>query len=361
MSERIIVTTGDLRNQAKSISDVAMLVSEISGKNNNAINKMTNACSFMRVGSISFSAKHIIQSFTTLMDTLNRGASRALECAYAYEEASDDLKSKFNEWFDNVEIGNATQGIMKITTGNEPIPMSGYLSTVTDAEYAKLNQIWTDVCDEEDPLSAFLKRLSELPENDPLRNLTADQISITKSISGLAAISIKGSDGNALVIFAGTKDFADILNDIMIVEGAAPPQEIEALAIIAELSQTHPNITVSGYSLGGYLATAAALKCPSVMKCVTFDPPGRYDTFLQQYLNSDAWSKITTYEANGSVVSSVGLASGEWQVLSVTDNWAGPFPNHGIGEIYDALGGDSAINNSWAQGASDLYTGNNYA
>ena len=264
MSERIVVTTGDLRNHAKSISDVAVLVSEISGKNNNAITKMTNACSFLRVGSISFSAKHIVQRFTALMETLNRGASRALECAYAYEEASDDLKSKFNEWFDHVEIGNATQGVMEVTTDHEPMPMSDYLSKVTDAEYAKLNQIWTDVCDDEDPASAFLERLSELPENDPLRKLTADQISITKSISGLDAITIKGSDGNALVIFAGTKGFADALNDIMIVEGVAPPQEVEALAIIADLSRTHPNITVSGYALGGYLATAATLRCPAV-------------------------------------------------------------------------------------------------
>ena len=361
MSNTIKVTTGDLINHAKSISNLAMFVGEISSKNSSAINKMEAACSSFRVAGIYVSANRLIGKFTDLTNELTRGASKALGCASAYQEASDNLENKFKDWFENVVVGEASSaGVMEITKGNMPVNLDDYFGKVSDAEYAKLNQIWTDVCNSDDPLNEFIKRLSELPENDPLRNIAADQIEITKSISGLAAITLTDNNGNALVIFAGTNggEIGDIANDIMIATGNMSPQELEAISIIAQLSSTHPNITVTGYSLGGYLATAATLRCPAVSRCVTFDPPGRYDNLFQSIFNNENYSKITTYEANGSIVSGVGTASGGLQKLNVENNWAGPFfPNHGIEYIYNSLGGDYALKNTWDTGYIDLYTG----
>ena len=354
MSERIVVTTGDLRNHAKSISDVAMLVSEISGKNNNAINKMTNACSFMRVGSISFSAKHIMQSFTALMDTLNRGASRALECAYAYEEASDDLKSKFNEWFDDVEFGVATQGVLEMSIGNEQIPLDDYFKGVSEAEYAKLCGMWGWAAMSDDAKEEFIKKLKEdLPEGDPLRNITDDQVEVTKSGTGFAAVTITDDNGNALVIFAGTNgDAGDIVSDAELALAIESDQERQAWELIDSLRKTHPNIVVSGHSLGGYLATSATLQYGEISKCICFDPPGRYDDLWHYITNNEAWNKIITYEANGSLVSSVGHAMGDSKTLDVVENGSGIDHNHGIDEICNALGGDDRINLSWGNNST---------
>ena len=349
MSDSIKVTTGDLRNQAKSITDVAMLVSDISDRNNRAINKMTSACSFLRVGSISFCAKHLIQQLTSLIDVLNNGASKALECACAFEDANDSLKSKFDDWYNDVKTGSATQEALEVTTGTVPVSLEGYLSTVTDAEYARISGIWESVCDDDDPFASFMKRLSDLPDNDPLRYLSPDQISINNSITGMAAVAITDNSGNALVIFAGTnpKDFRDLLADIhlsvgMVVNPVAPMtfQEMAAYKMIKELQKTHPNIVTTGHSLGGYIATSMALRFPSISKCTVFDPPGRYDTIFQDALNRDAVSKITVYEANGSTVSSVGAGTGEMHKLDVNENGSNFFDhNHSIDEIYHVLGG----------------------
>lgn len=354
MSNEIKVTTGDLKNHAASISNLAILVGDISRNNTNAINKMENACSCFRAAGIYVSANELIGKFTDLVNTLNAGASKALACAEAYEDSSDSLINQYKDWFENVEAGSATNSVLSYQSG-APIELDYYLNKVTDAEYAKLNQIWTDVCDSDDPINEFIKRL---PENSPLRKISADQINVIRSDSGLDAITLTDNNGNALVIFAGTKDFKDMINDASILRGHAPEQEYQAIALINQLAQTHPNITVSGYSLGGYLATAATLKCPSITKCVTFDPPGRYDKFFQDIFNSDACSKITTYEANGSLVSAVGLSEGKWTPVSVEYNTDCFFPNHNIEKIYEALGGDNAVNNCWNQGAADLVTGN---
>ncbi len=363
MNKTIQVTTGDLINHSKSISNLALAVGNLGSKNYSAVTKMENACSCMRVAGIYVSANHLIRQFTDLVDVLQKGASKALDCATAYREADDKLILTFNDWFNNVVVGDATQGTCVMESNVPPLELAEYLDKVSDAEYAKLNQIWTDVCNSEDPLNEFIKRLNELPANDPLRQIGADQIKISKSISGLSAISITDNSGNAMVLFAGTNgfgDLGDIANDGLIALGKMSPQEVEALNIIAELSKTHSNITVSGYSLGGYLATAAALRFPTVTKCVAFDPPGRYDVIFQKFFNSDAWSRITTYESRGGTVSAVGAASGNMIKLNVDDNWIGPIiHNHQIDKIYDALGGDNELRNVWDVGYLDLVNNGN--
>ena len=350
MSESIKVTTGDLRNQAKSISDVAMLVSEISAKNTHAINKINDACSFFRVGSINYSAKHLIQKFTDLLDTLTQGAQKAMECADAYESADNSLKSAFSDWFDDVEAGDANLSVMELISSDTIIPLDDYFSRVTDAEYAKLCGMWGYAAMEQDSIQAFLKKLEELPERDPLRNITANQIRIMKSGTGFSAISITDNNGNALVIFAGTnEDIGDYVADVKLFFTIEPEQERQAREFINSLRQTHSNIVVTGHSLGGYLATSAALQYGEISRCVAFDPPGRHDDLWQMLTNRDAWDKITTYEANGSVVSGVGRAMGDYRPLDVIENGGGITYNHDIDAISYALGGKDRIWLSWGQ------------
>lgn len=360
MGNEIKVTTGDLMNHAKSISNLALFIGDISAKNNSAINKMEDACSFMRVGSIYASANYLINKFTDLINALSQGAAKAMGCANAYQEASDSLINDYKDWFEGVETGEANCQVMTLSTGNPPAELNEYLGKVSDAEYAKLNQIWTDVCNSKDPLNEFLNRLSDLPVNDPLRKITADQIQINRSVNGISSITVSNHSGNALVVFAGTNDgdVADYINDYLVARGKLSPQEVDAINIVNQLSAEYPNITVTGYSLGGYLASAATLRCPGVDKCVTFNPPGRYDYLLQRYGNSDAWSKVTTYEAGGDTVSSVGLAVGNLIKLDVEENWIGPICNHRIEYIYEALGGDAELRNTWDTGYTDLVTDN---
>ena len=359
MGNEIKVTTGALMNHAKSISDLALFVGDVSTKNSSAINKMEDACSFLRVGGIYASANYLINQFTSLLNALNQGAAKAMGCANAYQEANDSLINEYKDWFEGVEAGEANCQVMTLSTGNPPVDLDAYLEKVPDAEYALLSKIWNDVCNSDDPLNEFLKRLSELPEHDPLRKITADQIMINKSYNGLSVITLTDNNsGNAIVIFSGTNDsdVGDYLNDFLIAKGKMSPQEIDAINLVNNLSQSYSNITVTGYSLGGYLASAATLRCPSVAKCVTFNPPGRYDYLIQKYGNGDAWSKVKTYEAGGDTVSSVGAAVGNLVKLNVDDNWIGPIHNHKIEAIYEALGGESALLNTWEPGYTDLVT-----
>ena len=140
---QIKVTTGDLENQAKSLSSVAVFISGISSRNNNAINKMEDACSSVRVGGVYTYATSLIQKFTTLLNALNRGSSRLLDCVYSYQEANDNLIKEFNDWFDSVEIGKAGNEVLTVKTGYEPIELDDYFKRVTDAEYAKICGMWS--------------------------------------------------------------------------------------------------------------------------------------------------------------------------------------------------------------------------
>ena len=153
MGNEIKVTTGDLMNHAKSISDLALFVGDVSTKNSSAINKMEDACSFLRVGGIYASANYLINQFTSLLNALNQGAAKAMGCANAYQEANDSLINEYKDWFEGVEAGEANCQVMTLSTGNPPVDLDAYLEKVPDAEYALLSKIWNDVCNSDDPLN----------------------------------------------------------------------------------------------------------------------------------------------------------------------------------------------------------------
>lgn len=345
---QIKVTTGDLENQAKSLSNVAVFISGISSRNNNAINKMEDACSSVRVGGVYTYATSLIQKFTTLLNALNRGSSRLLDCVYSYQEANDNLIKEFNDWFDSVEIGKAGNEVLTVKTGYEPIELDDYFKRVTDAEYAKICGMWSGAALADDPKQEFLKKLKELPEGDPLRELTVDQIDYLKSGTGFAAVTITDKNGNALVIFAGTNgDVGDFITDGELTFMIESDQERQAWELVDNLRKTHSNIVVTGHSLGGYLATSACLQYSEVSRCIAFDPPGRGDDLWHMITNREQWDKIMTYEANGSMVSSVGHAMGDSRTVDVVENGSFITHNHDIDAISDSLGGMDRIRLSW--------------
>ena len=243
------------------------------------------------------------------------------------------------------------------------VDVSDYCGRVSDAEYARLCELFqkADRMVREgktnDLHGTFMELLrSNLPKNSPLHSIPADQIQVHRLSSGFAAMTI--SDGtDALVVFAGT-DFGtieDISADFDILLGKATTQSVQANALVASLSQSHSNIVVTGHSLGGYLATSAALYNGKVSKCVAFDPPGRKDLPFQCILNNEQVSKIRTYEAIGSPVSCSALGhQGVGNVRKIHVSPEGNIANHMVGHICDALGGDAAIQMAWMNPTDNL-------
>jgi hypothetical protein len=73
---------------------------------------------------------------------------------------------------------------------------------------------------------------------------------------------------------------------------------------------------------------------------MAFDAPGRGDSLYRNTYFADRVKIITSYRAEGSVVSMVGTqVARKVYMLKVKPNMAGIFPNHGIFEIAEALGG----------------------
>lgn len=236
---------------------------------------------------------------------------------------------------------------------SKTIDVSAYCDNVTDTEYAALCMLWQKSVEkaraqDADPLALFMKELEKtdyFPESDPIKHLAANQALVVDSISGFSALTILDGD-TAVVVFAGTdmKDIPDYIADAQIVLGEASMQSLQANALVGSLSTKYSNIIVTGHSLGGYLATSAALNNGAVSKCIAFDAPGRADALLQNALNHSQTSKVVNYNAEGSGISWVHSHVGEVKdPVPVEEN----FLNHGIKEICDALGGKEKIANTW--------------
>lgn len=185
--------------------------------------------------------------------------------------------------------------------------------------------------------------------------------------NAMDAIFMEVDSQNAIVIFAGTEGFEDVLQDSLIaidagifgwtsarvfdviktlnpIEWFHENQPEAANRLIKELvGAGYQNIYVAGHSLGGHLAVDVTLNNSSVKECYAFDPPGRGDAWYRQYVSASQASNITSYLCEGSYVSAIGKHVGKTLPLNVEPNKAGPLPNHGIDQIIDALGGLNEI------------------
>lgn len=237
----------------------------------------------------------------------------------------------------------------------------------TDSEYALLASIWSSVSTKENSIDEFIKELAKrLPANSPLNKLSRNYIREVKSDTGLEALILTDPFGNATVVFAGTNNPGDFFDDdIQILAGRFPDQREEAIRLIDDLSVRYNNITVTGHSLGGYLATSVTLHNSNISRCVSFDPLGQPilkrgtgNLEINEEFFSPNSDKITTYNTEGIVKSVGGSQVGDRKTLDIpwqpTDNYGNlaldRMAGHNIDDIYEALGGYDSIKNNWSGG-----------
>lgn len=248
--------------------------------------------------------------------------------------------------------------------------------TIRHVEYALLCDICNEASNQANTSGmkdAFYQGLSRFPQGHPLNpeNIGKDNIVAHRSGSGetMDAIEIKLDKKHAIVVFAGTKDFMDGLQDAMIVmdsnlltagvkELAAAMTLFDPETVINEkqpeaanhliqslVNGGYTDIFVAGHSLGGHLAANVTLNSDAVKECVAFDPPGRGEAWFQNVLNNQRAKRVINYLFDGSPVNMVGKHVGLSLKLKVA--WSDSYPPllhyHDISKAYDKLGGDNAI------------------
>ena len=87
--------------------------------------------------------------------------------------------------------------------------------------------------------------------------------------------------------------------------GATTGQYKNAMDLAIELNRNLPNLTVTGHSLGGGLATAAALAIDK--KAVVFNPAGLHPDFINENNldASKAGQLVTNYTIDGEILSTL--------------------------------------------------------
>ena len=288
------------------------------------------------------------KAFMGALTMMRNSAGSIRNVAQTAQEMDDEWASKIsNSLLQAVE----DTGFANLL-GEDPsktMNVSSYMEKVSDAEYAALCLHWQKTVEAmeggkmkgnlADNFRKALRNSKYLPDSDPIKKLRDDQVEVYLSPSGFSAVTI-GEGDSAIVIFGGT-NFAsaqDLYADAQIIAqnagfGETAKQEKEAIALIKKLSSKHSNITVTGHSLGGYLAASSTLNNSQVDKCVAFDPPGRHDKQEQKANNRTQYDKIRTYEVKGSIVSSLGSSVGDYESVEITGD---PF-KHDIGKICEAL------------------------
>lgn len=349
-TSNIKVTTADLRSQSARIDTVTDELKTASDLCGSSIDILGYACSlFMNMG-VLISARSLKKKLDSLAADMDKASKLALGAACAYENADKEIMRQMDGLIGDVEVSDTVNDYSDIQAPEPLNDLKAYSDTVIDAEYARLSGWWEHVCDKKDPVGEFMKELQKLPENDPMRYITREQITHYDGSDGFSAIVIDDGNGSALVIFAGTNpdQMGDIITDIAVGVGLPSSQENQACKLVHDLAEDYDNIIVTGHSLGGYLATKAALSEGTVSECIAFEAPGQYNAWYHNDFNSGNSCKIRTYNANGSYISSVGDNVGKVYYVDVEPSGSGFTANHSIDKLGDALGGDDAIANCWA-------------
>lgn len=271
---------------------------------------------------------------------ISRRLEQQADTLKAYQKFINDAYDeyvKLDEYISRVNTYSAFKGEDK----TQEDAVSRGITETTDAEYAELCYVsYQALKNKKDPCKAFADMIkeSEYIRNDSsLKNITADQVRLIDNPSGLQCFIITEGD-KAVVVFVGTNgDVGDYIADATLTVTATPVQTLEARNIINTLEDHYEQIVVTGHSLGGHLATDVALRNSEVTKCVAFDPPGRYDAPIQNAFNKENTSKLKTYEACGSAISSVGYETGDVDRLEVEKNGSFLTQNHSIEKIRDKL------------------------
>lgn len=353
MATKIQLTPGELQAQATEMQNLESEYSALFAGVSSNLKSLNRNWSANLSNNFEGKINSAQKSFTLITQELMKGAKVANTCAVTFESVDSELAKLSGEDTSSTSVDKTVDNISSVDLG-------GYSKQVTDAEYATLCLMLQRSSKKEnikDHFISLIKNDHYLPDNDPLKNISSDQINVTTGRDGFLALTITDENGNAVVIFGSTdpKDLeGDIITDVHLALNGSTSQGEQAIALVNELSEQNSNITCVGHSLGGYLATAATLKNSSVTKCIAFDPPGRYDAILQQLFNHERVSKITTYEAIGSPINggltwiSRGVNQNLGKVIPIPVKWSTDnIICHNIKEISDALGGKDAMTNSW--------------
>ena len=340
-SARIIITPAELLAQASEMNTLQEEFSDLFRNVTVELIQVNQNWSSNLAHNFSGKISCFNKNQVLLVQDLVRGYGVAKTCAETFESVDSELAKLYG----SNKLSKEKNNKATMSKVPDPVDMDYYMRNVTDAEYALLCHYWSQAAQANDPLEAFWNMIQDLPENDPIREIAFSQMSCVNSPTGFSAITIKDGNGNAMVIFAGTNgDAADLFADAELTIGSNTIQSQEAIDLVNRLSKECDNIVVTGHSLGGYLATAVTLKNQRVSNCIAFDPPGRYDAWYQNTFRDQYASKVTTYVAEGSLISKVGFRVGSVNHVHIPkelENGGALSHNHGIKQISEALGGVS--------------------
>ena len=246
-------------------------------------------------------------SYEGLMGAYSSAILSTGSAAAGYEVVKNTLSRDGYAVNDLGSVYNATNAPNSI----HEVPASGY------AELCNL--AYGAAKDKKDPSAAFAEAIRNskyIPDDSQLKYITASQVSYYTSPSGLACFVI-GDGENATVIFVGTNGVMDLVADAQLTFSVTSAQVQEARYLMEQVTKKYDNVVVTGHSLGGHLATDVTLNNKKVDQCIAFEAPGRYDLLYHQLFNEEQHSKIKTYNASGSIISSVGGVAGDEVNLDV--------------------------------------------
>ncbi|MBR2916550.1 MAG: DUF2974 domain-containing protein, partial [Clostridia bacterium] len=103
--------------------------------------------------------------------------------------------------------------------------------------------------------------------------------------TGFRALTIEDSEGNYYIIFRGTWDKYQWMDDAQGGYMAETASQSEALEYVNDMVKKHncSNIIVSGHSKGGNLAQYVALRSDNVSKALSYDGQGFSPEFIEKY------------------------------------------------------------------------------
>ena len=106
MGDRIRVTTDELRSQGQRLGNLADEYEDLYNKANAAIKKIKNASSDKLAVNLVGKITHLSLYFTSLKDTLRKGAIVANKCAENYENTDKKLRELYGDSFSE-EVRNS--------------------------------------------------------------------------------------------------------------------------------------------------------------------------------------------------------------------------------------------------------------
>lgn len=283
------------------------------------------------------------------------------------------------------EWGEYTEDTTSVQTARNYSNWGKNTDTIRPVEYALLCSCCNNADDQSregtltDLRDRFYEQLTRFPEGHPLHvdndpskcQIGKDNIVVYRegNENAMDAVQIIIDSSHTIVVFAGTKDFLDCLQDALILMDAnifdmpvrtvastlslfdpdnlfSESQPEAANCVIGQIvAQGYEHIYVAGHSLGGHIAADVTLKNEAVEECFAFDPPGRGEGWFHNLLNGARAGLITNYLHVGSIVHMVGAQVGKTHSLNVEPDWSYP-PLcwwHSIDKAYSALGGVDAI------------------